>query len=97
MLDDRALQDALGEAGDHAGAFLWRRVCRDLDGPVRVALLCRDDATARLADPVRAADDGVEWVLVPLGDSDGEEVGLGVADRLVGAVREAAVRYQDRC
>ena len=84
MLDDRALQDALGEAGDHAGAFLWRRVCRDLDGPVRVALLCRDDATARLADPVRAADDGVEWVLVPLGDSDGEEVGLGVADRLVG-------------
>jgi len=83
-LDDRSVQEALSEAGDHAGAFLWRRVCRDLDGPVRVALLCRDDATARLAAPLCEASGDVEWVLVPLGDDEGDDVGLGVADRLLG-------------
>jgi len=83
-MDDRQLQEILGDAGDHAGAFLWRRVCRDLDGPVRVALLCRDDATQRLATPLIEAHPAIDWVVVPLGDDDGDDVGLGVADRVLG-------------
>jgi hypothetical protein len=43
MEPERLVQDALDEAGDPAGAFLWRRVCRDLDGDLAIGIAARDD------------------------------------------------------
>ncbi len=89
-MSDRSVQELLTEVGDHAGAFLWRRVCRDLEGPLRVALLARDDATARLA---RLALDGLdlELVAVPLADEEADAMGLGLTDRLLGCHAALAV------
>jgi hypothetical protein len=82
--------DLLTEVSDHAGAFLWRRVARDLDGPLRVALLARDESTLRLAT---AALDGLsaELVVVPLHDDDPDTTALGRTDRLLGCHAAVAV------
>lgn len=82
-MSDRSLHALLTEVGDHAGAFLWRRVCRDLDGPLRVALLTRDERTTRLARQA-LADLPLELVEVPIAGEEADALGLGVADRLLG-------------
>ncbi len=77
---ERVIQQALQAAGDHASAFLWRRICRDLDGQLRVGVASREAAVAqRLVKRLSAeglAD--VEWVPIQAQQS------LGVQDRLLG-------------
>lgn len=86
MGPERLIQEALEHAGDPAGAFLWRRVCRDLDGDLRVGVCGRDDGTVGRA--IRALSDGlerVEWVALRL-EGQGEALAptLGAVDRLLG-------------
>ncbi len=85
MGPERLIQEALQAAGDPSGAFLWRRVCRDLDGELRVGVVAREDAVAsRLLRRLR--DDRVE--LVPLrvegAGPDDLTPTLGAQDRLLG-------------
>ena len=89
---ETAVQDALQAAGDATGAFLWRRVCRDLGGPVRVALLSRDDGGIALARALLPTAD-IEWVEVPIDD---EEVGLGTEDRILACHAAIAVTPYSR-
>jgi hypothetical protein len=82
---ERFVQEALEAAGDHAGAFLWRRLCRDLDGDLRVGVAARDEAAAsRLIVELDSTVQGrVEWVPLHLELSEGAP-GLGAQDRLLG-------------
>jgi hypothetical protein len=89
MEPERVIQEALESAGDPAGAFLWRRVCRDLDGDLRVGVVSRDDAvTARTIRALSAIDVGpglrVDWVPLHL-EPTGETLRptLGAIDRLL--------------
>ena len=79
---DRGIQSALQAAGDHAGAFLWRRLCRDLDGPLRVTTVARSVAVLRRT--AEALETTATLDLVPLPDSADDEAGLGLQDRLLG-------------
>lgn len=88
--DPRAVQVALQEAGDHAGAFLWRRICRDLEGDLRVVIAAREASTARrLVARLQAELPSIEWITLHVeaqGDEDSEPVPtLGTQDRLLGA------------
>lgn len=83
-MNARAVQEALEAAGDLAGAFLWRRVCRDLDGGLRIGLAARDDASARRALAQLPEVPGGEWVLIPVEHDGPASVGLGAQDRLLG-------------
>jgi len=77
---ERLIQQTLQNAGDHAGAFLWRRICRDLDGPLRVGVASREPAVAqRLVKRLHeAGTENIEWVTIQ------PEASLGVQDRLLG-------------
>ena len=62
MGPERMIQETLESAGDPAGAFLWRRVCRDLDGDMRIGVVARDEGvTGRLIRELGVRD-RVEWV-----------------------------------
>ena len=81
---ERDIQRALQDAGDHASAFLWRRLCRDLDGGQRVAV------AARSTQAMRRLIDGLETSVtvdpIPLADAEpGASAALGVQDRVLGA------------
>jgi len=85
MASERDIQDALNAAGDPAGAFLWRRVCRDLDGDLRIGVVARDEAVAgRLMR--RIARDRTQLVPLRVEGDPGAEVSptLGAVDRLLG-------------
>lgn len=85
MSPERLIQEALEEAGDPAGAFLWRRVCRDLDGDLRIGVISRDEAvTSRTMRELRAVGDRVELVPMRL-EPEGEALAptLGAIDRLL--------------
>lgn len=89
-MDARDVQVALQEAGDHASAFLWRRVCRDLEGELRVVVAAREPAVARrLVTRLQEELPTVAWVTLHLetqGDEDGDpSPTLGTQDRLLGA------------
>ena len=78
---EREIQQALTDAGDHAGAFLWRRLCRDLDGALRVAVAAAD---ASLADRI-VKGRGAEWVFLQPASLDVEsDPVIGAQDRLLG-------------
>lgn len=87
-MDPRTVQVALQEAGDHAGAFLWRRICRDLEGPLRVVVAAREHAVARrlvvrLLEALPEADISALHVE---GHGDEEaEPSLGAQDHLLAA------------
>lgn len=77
---ERDVYDALCQVDDPAGAFLWRRLARDLCGPLRVGLVARDRAAARRWC-LEHATDAVEWV--PLVPTDDQTVDLGLQDGLL--------------
>lgn len=78
---ERQVAELLQWAGDHGGAFLWRRICRDLSGGLRIGVASRDAAVSqRLIDGLSGVD-RVEWVPLVLGDA---EASLGAQDRLLG-------------
>ncbi|MBX2803876.1 MAG: hypothetical protein KTR31_39740 [Myxococcales bacterium] len=85
MSAERLIQEALQAAGDPSGAFLWRRVCRDLDGDFRVGVVARDEAVVhRLIRGVHE-DLQVEWVTLRLEDAQGDLApSLGAQDRMLG-------------
>lgn len=84
MGPERLIQEALESAGDPAGAFLWRRVCRDLDGEVRIGVVARDEAVTSRTIRALTRIENVEWIplrLEPSGDS--LHPTLGAIDRLL--------------
>lgn len=85
MGPEREIQEALETAGDPAGAFLWRRVCRDLEGDLRVAVVARDEALAGRVIRRLGGVDRVEWIVLRLEGGDGEDLRptLGALDRLL--------------
>jgi hypothetical protein len=85
MEPERLVQDALEHAGDPAGAFLWRRVCRDLDGGLVVGVAARDgDLADRLVRRVPAQS--VELAPLRLEERDDTlRPTLGSIDRMLGA------------
>lgn len=86
MSTERLIQDALHAAGDPGGAFLWRRVCRDLDGDLRIGVVAREELLAQRV--VRALSHEVDAELVVLRlEQTGDEAfspSLGAQDRLLG-------------
>ncbi len=85
MRSERWVQEALEAAGDPGAAFLWRRMCKDLGGELRVGIAARDAAAAtRLRAELELAVTGsVEWVVLHLDLHEGAP-GLGDQDRLLG-------------
>jgi hypothetical protein len=92
MEPERLIQEALEHAGDPAGAFLWRRVCRDLDGDLRVGVVSRDDVvtarTIRALSSAESATHRIEWVPLRLEHSADGKISalrptLGAVDRLL--------------
>jgi len=76
---ERTVQQALQDAGDHGSAFLWRRICRDLEGPLRVGVASREPGVAqRLLKQLGHSDAEVEWVSIQA------QTTLGAQDRLLG-------------
>ncbi len=85
MTSERRVQDALQAAGDPAGAFLWRRVCRDLDGDLRIGVVARDEALAQRLVRLAGSDLEVEWVTLRLEQAEDRlSPSLGAQDRLLG-------------
>lgn len=84
MGPERVIQEALEAAGDPAGAFVWRRVCRDLDGEIRIGVVARDESlTGRSIRMLSSRFPGVDWVALRLeGADDGLRPTLGATDRL---------------
>lgn len=84
MGPERLIQEALEAAGDPAGAFLWRRVCRDLDGDIRIGVVSRDEAVTGRVVRELAAFDRVVWIPLRL-EAAGEALTptLGAVDRLL--------------
>ncbi len=84
MEPERLVQDALEHGGDPAGAFLWRRVCRDLDGGLVVGVAARDgDLADRLVR--RMAVEGAELAPLRLEERDDAlRPTLGSIDRMLG-------------
>ncbi|MCB9668769.1 MAG: hypothetical protein H6736_06450 [Alphaproteobacteria bacterium] len=78
---ERVVYDALCAAGDEAGAVLWRRLVRDLGGPLRVALVARERKAARRW-ALHTELPHAEPVPVVLGD-DAPGLDLGSQDRLL--------------
>ena len=74
---ERAIAETLQWAGDHGGAFLWRRICRDLSGGLRIGVAARDAAMAQRL--IAGLDTRAEWVILHLDASP-----LGIQDRLLG-------------
>ena len=77
---ERATQNALQAAGDHGSAFLWRGICLDLEGPLRVGIAARDSAVAQRLIKAMGSDahGDTEWVSIR------PETTLGAQDRLLG-------------
>jgi hypothetical protein len=77
---ERTTRDALQAAGDHGSAFMWRRICRDLEGPLRVGIAAKDPGVALRLMKVLGADSpgNTEWVSIRA------ETTLGAQDRLLG-------------
>src|SRR5262249_17510748 len=69
---------------DPAAAFLWRRVCRDLDGELRIGVVARDEAVTGRTIRALSAIERVEWVPMRL-ESAGDTLRptLGAIDRLL--------------
>ena len=86
MSSERQIQEALQAAGDPAGAFLWRRLCRDLDGDLRIGVVAREEALAQRLVRSVGRDTEVDWVTLRLEESDqaGLTPSLGAQDRLLG-------------
>lgn len=86
MTTERLIQDALQAAGDPGGAFLWRRVCRDLDGDLRIGVIAREEQLAQRVVRALAPEIDAELVVLRLervGD-DAFSPSLGAQDRLLG-------------
>jgi hypothetical protein len=84
MAAERQVHDALEAAGDPASAFLWRRVCRDLDGELRVGVVSREEALTGRVIRGLAGLEHVEAVPVRVeADGDALRPTLGAADRLL--------------
>lgn len=81
MSVEHDVAELLQWAGDHGGAFLWRRVCRDLSGGLRVGVASRDAAVGQRLIEALDTHDGTEWIPLTLGDA---EATLGAQDRLLG-------------
>jgi hypothetical protein len=76
------VQYALADAGDHATSFLWRRLCRDLDGPFGAVVVAKDASlSARLVADLKGEP---PVSVLPLHDADGEGLSLGALDRMLG-------------
>lgn len=84
MGPERVIQEALEAAGDPAGAFMWRRVCRDLDGELRIGVVARDESlTSRVIRAMISKFPSVDWVALRLeGADEGLRPTLGATDRL---------------
>ncbi len=85
---ERAIETALGAAGDFAAAAVWRQACRELASGLRVVVLGLDaEAVARLAERLRAANPRVRFPTATLDprDPEGEDAALGAQDALLGA------------
>ncbi|MEZ4319268.1 MAG: hypothetical protein R3F61_17275 [Myxococcota bacterium] len=81
---ERTVQQLLESAGDLAGAFLWRRVCRDLQGPLRIGVVARDPDAGRRLMARLPQRDGLEWLPIHLDFEEEAAVSLGSQDRLLG-------------
>jgi hypothetical protein len=84
MGPERVIQEALEAAGDPAGAFVWRRVCRDLDGEIRIGVVAREEGvTGRAIRALVSRFPAVDWVALRLeGADEGLRPTLGAIDRL---------------
>ncbi|MCB9673798.1 MAG: hypothetical protein H6737_01700 [Alphaproteobacteria bacterium] len=80
---ERTVQQLLEGAGDLAGAFLWRRVCRDLEAGLKIGVVARDPEVGRRLVAALPEREGVEWVPIHLDLRDDVEVSLGSQDRLL--------------
>ncbi len=86
---ETTIQRLLEDAGDLAGAFLWRRVCRDLDGPLRIGVVARDpEAGRRMISTLEASEEDasvqdIEWLPIHLQFEEEATVSLGSQDRLL--------------
>ncbi|NCG19246.1 MAG: hypothetical protein GWP91_09565, partial [Rhodobacterales bacterium] len=78
---ERQVQQALEAAEDPGAAFLWRRICRDLSGDLRVGVATRDPEVARRVITVLSKQIQADWVSLPV-EADG--LSLGTQDRLLG-------------
>ncbi len=78
---EHTIHSVLQEAGDHAGAFLWRRLCRDLQGELRIAVAGRDAATTQRA-VASLPRDGATWVSAPIASN--QALKPSTQDRLLG-------------
>ena len=85
MGTERMIQEALAAAGDPSGAFLWRRVCRDLDGDLRIGVVARDEGIVHRLTRAVSTDQRVEWVTLRV-EGEGESLSptLGAQDRMLG-------------
>lgn len=79
---ERLVYDALTAAGDDAGAFLWRRLCRDLTGPLRLAVVARSRKAGRRWLDRRSFDDRIQPVLLTVDDAT-QGLALGTQDSLL--------------
>lgn len=98
----RVVQQALEKAEDHAGAFLWRRVCRDLGTGLRAGVAAAESAEVQRVVAALRAHTGsrpdTEWI--PVGtepDDDGVHDGLLGLHAIVWATPvTAALGHQER-
>ena len=86
MSTERLIQDALHAAGDPGGAFLWRRVCRDLDGDLRIGIVAREELLAQRVVRALSREVDAELVVLRLEQTadDAFSPSLGAQDRLLG-------------
>lgn len=83
---ERMIQEALAAAGDPSGAFLWRRVCRDLDGDLRIGVVAQDEGVATRLVRSLQEDERIEWVTLRVEEAGGSSLSptLGTQDRMLG-------------
>ncbi|MEM6929643.1 MAG: hypothetical protein AAF602_22070, partial [Myxococcota bacterium] len=85
MTTERMVQEALQAAGDPAGAFLWRRVCRDLNGELRIGVVAKDESVAQRLVRKLGSPEHVQWVTLRADDAESDEgPTLGTQDRMLG-------------
>lgn len=86
MGTERMIQEALAAAGDPSSAFLWRRVCRDLDGDLRIGIVARDEGVVSRMIRSLQEDDRVEWVTLRVEEASESSLSptLGTQDRMLG-------------
>jgi hypothetical protein len=79
---ERQIADALRFAGDQGGAFLWRRICRDLSGGLRVGVASLHTQLSERAIEQLKTQVTAEWVALTI--EAGEAASLGAIDRAMG-------------